>query len=380
MFGCLYFITAEQPKEILVIRPALPFGVSLLILASGGVTLHAQQVRIASDETAVRLDPDASSPVITNLAAGTLVDWIGESGPFYTISLPGETGQDNLVGYVLASEVEVVGTRVPQGGAPSTGATAAAEMSIPDLERQYEREMERRGSGKKKIIWGVVLAAASYAALEYIPPLGVPDRADYDSEEDFQSARDRRNAAETGRSVVTGLSAALGTWGAIQWGYGYRNTRNLGLNLRRSSAPSIDERYAQAQERRSSGRSKVWWGLFLIGASYAAVEWIPYFGEPAVEDFETPEDYQDALDRNESAEKTRTWIMRAGGALGAWGGTQWVLAARDLSEIEAAVRATSTALAVPVGLSGDSPDRAVATELFMGREGPRTVAGLRWTW
>lgn len=361
-------------------KTSLRVSLPLLFLVLGGATLHAQQVRVVSDETSVRLDPDASSPIITQLSAGTLVDWIGESGPFYTISLPGETGQDNLVGYVMASEVEVVGTRVPQGVAQSLGDDAVAEISIPDLERQYEREMERRESGKKKIIWGVVLAAAAYAALEYIPPLSVPDRADYDSDEDYRSAVDKRDAAETGRSVVTGLSVALGTWGAVQYGYGWRNTRNLGLDLRRSSAPSIDERYVEAQESRSSGRSKVWWGLFLIGASYATVEWIPYFGEPSREDFETPEEYQDAVDRRESAVKTRTWIMRVGGVLGAWGGTQWVLAAREMSEIEATIRTTSTALAVPVSLLGDGPDGTVATELFMGREGPRTVAGLRWTW
>lgn len=355
---------------------------SLLLLALGGGTLHAQQVRVVSDEVSVRLDPDASSPVITTLAAGTLVDWVGESGPFYAVSLPGETGQENLVGYVLASEVEVVGMRVPLGGAVQTadGAAPAAEMSIPDLERQYEREMDRRRSGRKKVIWGVVLAAAAYAALEYIPPLQVPDPADYDSDEDYQSAVDRREAAETGRSVATGLSAALGAWGAFQWGYGWRNTRNLGLNLRQASAPSIDERYAQAQEKRSSGRRKVWWGLFIIGASYATVEWLPYFGEPVAEDFETPAEYEDAVDRRASAERARTWLVGVGGGLGAWGGTQWVLAARELSEIEAAVRATSTALAVPIAPLSDGPDGAVATELFMGRDGRRTVAGLRWTW
>ncbi len=357
------------------------FAVSLLVLASGGATLHAQQVRTVSDEVSVRLDPDASSPVITTLSAGTLVDWVGESGPYYAISLPGETGQENLVGYVLASEVEIVGMRVPTGGiAQTTGGAAAAEMSIPDLERQYEREMGRRRSGRKKVIWGVVLAAAAYAALEYIPPLQVPDTADYDSDEDYLSAVDQRQAAETGRSVVTGLSAGLGAWGAFQWGYGWRNTRKLGLNLRQASAPSIDERYVQAQEKRSSGRAKVWWGLFLMGASYATIEWIPYFGEPTAEDFETPEEYEDALDRRASSEKARRWIMGVGGGLGAWGGTQWVLAARELSEIEAAVRATTTALAVPVGPLGDGPDGAVTSELFMGREGRRTVAGLRWTW
>lgn len=258
--------------------------------------------------------------------------------------------------------------------------TVAAEMSIPDLERQYEREMERRASGKKKIIWAVVLAAAGYAALEYIPALQVPDPADYDDEEEYESAVDLRSAAETGRSVTTGLAAALGTWGAVQWGYGWRNARNLGLDLRRVSAPSLDERYADARNKRSSGRKKVFWSLFLIGGSWAAVEWIPYFGEPVAEDFETPEEYQDALDRRDSAVKTRTWVTASVGALGAWGATQWVLAAREMSEIEAAVRTTSTALAVPFGPSGAGPDRAVATELFMGREGPRAVAGLRWTW
>ena len=77
----------------------------------------AQQVRALSDGAAVRLDPSDSSPVIANLAPGATLDWIGESGPYHIVSIPGQPGEDDLIGYVLASEVEVVGA-ASGGGNP----------------------------------------------------------------------------------------------------------------------------------------------------------------------------------------------------------------------------------------------------------------------
>lgn len=334
----------------------------------------AQQVRILADGTAVRLDPSDSSPVITTLQSGTLLDWIGESGAYHTVSLPSQPGQENLVGYVLASQVELVGALLPPTTGLPTGSQPTATMTIPDLQRQYENERERRSSGRRKVIWGLVLIGAAYTALEYVPPLQLPDPEDYEDAESYQSALDRRSAAETGRTVTTGLGAALGTWGLGQFIFGWRNMRDLELELPRSAAPSLQQQYAEATESRSSGRRKAFWGFFLAAASYATVEWVPYFGVPAAEDFENAEDYQAAVDRRDKAETARLWATGAGAGLGVWGATRWVLAARKMTEIEATAR--MSALSVPVV----APGGRVATDLFVSRVGDRIRFGVNWRW
>lgn len=355
---------------------------AMAVLLAGATPLQSQQVRTVSDDTAIRLDPDPESPVIATLPAGTDLSWVGESGGWYTVSLTGPGGED-LLGYVLASEVQVLGDP-PSPGTPPPGMPGPAmpggmppgQLSgIPDVEQQYANERNRRSSGLKKIIWGVVLIGSSRAALDMIPALQVPKPEDYDTADDYQSALDRRDAAETGRSVVSGLGGALIGWGAIQFGWGWRRMSVLEVDLPRQAEAPLEVQYAEANERRMSGRSKFFWGVFLIGSSYAAAEYIPYLGVPDQEEYDDPDEYQSALDRRDRVETIRQWTMLGGGALGVWGGAQWVMGARRMAQIEATARMAS--LDLPLAPHGSD----LTPALFVGgdRRG-RTKVGLQWTW
>ena len=353
--------------------------VALILLAVAAFApsdAGAQQVRIVADGTAIRLDPNDTSPIIVELAAGTLLEYTGESGAWYAVSVAGDPGQDDVIGYVLASEVELVGTvpgvEPPVGAMPTTG--PGPVVGIPGLQEQYDDARSRRSSGVGKVIWGLVLAGASFAALEFVPPLQVPVPEDYDDADSYQSALDRRSTAETGRSVVTALGAALGAWGAAQIAMGWRDMRSLELELPRAAGPSLQQQYGDAFRMRSSGRRKVFWAVFLPLVAYGTVEWVPFFGVPDPEDFDNAEDFDAAVDRRDRAETARSWTNILGVGLGGWGATQWVLGARRMSQIEATAR--MSALSVPVRrFVADAP-----VELFANRRGARTQVGVSWTW
>ena len=336
----------------------------------------AQQVRIVADGTAIRLDPNETSPIIVELASGTVLNYTGESGAWYAVSVAGDPGQEEVIGYVLASEVELVGAgpgiEPPVGSVPTTG--PGPVIGIPGLQEQYEDERARRSSGVRKVIWGLVLAGSSYAALEFVPPLQVPVPEDHDDADSYQSALDRRSTAETGRTVATALGAALGAWGVTQIAMGWRNMRSLELELPRSAGPSLQEQYGDAFRMRSSGRKKVFWAVLLPLVAYGTVEWVPYFGVPDPEDFDNAEDFDAAVDRRDRAETARSGINLLGIGLGGWGATQWVLGARKMSQIEATAR--MSALSVPVGrFVAEAP-----VELFSNRRGARTQFGISWRW
>ena len=337
----------------------------------------AQQVRIVADGTEVRLDPSDSSPVITTLSAGTVLDYVAESGPWYAVSVAGDPGQDDVIGYVLASQVELLGTAAAPPTGPPTVPTAPGgvpTIGIPDLEARYEAERRRRSSGVSKLIWGLVIAGGAYAALEYVPPLQVPAAEDYDTPEDYQNALDLRSTAETGRTVATGLGAALGAWGVTQIGFGWRNMRSLELELPRSAAPSLQVQYGDAFQMRASGRRKVFWAIFLPAVAYGVVEWVPYFGVPDPVDFENPDEYDAAVQRRDRAETGRLWTAVFGGGLGGWGLTQWVLGARRMSQIEATARMTAVSTSLAPSLA------EVPVELFASRRGARTQLGIQLKW
>ena len=346
----------------------------LLVVAIAPTDASGQQVRIVADSASVRLDPSDSSPVITTMASGTLLDWVGESGAWYAVSVPGDPGQEAVIGYVLASEVELVGAATPPPVAPTPTGMRGALIGIPGLEARYENQRRRRSSGVRKVFWGLALIGASYAALEFVPPLQVPVPEDFDDAESFQSALDRRDAAETGRSVATGLGAALSTWGLWQVASGWRNMRSLALELPRSSGPPLQEQYADAFRMRSSGKRKVIWAILLPVVAYGTVEFVPYFDAPDMEDFDNADDFRAAETRRDRAETAETWTYMLGAGLGGWGVTQWVLGARRMSRIEATAR--MAALSVPLGPSVAE----VPVELFANRRGARTQFGISWRW
>ena len=344
----------------------------LLLVGAVPTDAGAQQVRIVADGTEVRLDPSDSSPVIATMASGMLLDWVGESGAWYAVSVAGAPGQDEIIGYVLASEVELVGAAAAPGNEPPVSPLAL--IGVPSLEEQYEDQRRRRSSGVRKLIWGLVLVGGSYAALEFVPPLQVPVPEDFEDSESYHSAVDRRNSAETGRTVGTGLGVALGTWGVAQVALGWRNMRSLELELPRSAGPTLQEQYADAFRMRSSGRRKVFWAVFLPVVAYGTVEWIPYFEAPDMEDFDDSEDFLAGQTRRDRAETARSWSYMLGAGLGGWGATQWAVGAMRMSRIEATAR--MSALSVPLG-----PSVAGApVELFANRRGARTQVGISWRW
>lgn len=367
----------NSPARLRGFRPSLP-AILLLIAAIAPADVGGQQIRIVADSTEIRLDPSDSSPVIITLASGTLLDWVGESGAWYAVSVAGAPGQEDVIGYVLASEVELVGVTVPPANEPPaaqfpTRGTGPL-LSVPDLEERYNSERERRSSGVSKLIWGLIVIGGSHAALEFVPPLQVPSPEDYDDNDAYQSALDRRKAAESGRSIATGLGAAIAAWGAGQIGFGWWNMRSLELELPRSAGPSLQEQYSDAFMMRSSGRRKVFWAIFLPIVAYGTVEWIPYFEVPKPEDFDNAEDFRAAETRRDRAETAKSWTYILGTGLGGWGATQWVLGARKMSQIEASVR--TSALSAPLG----SSVAGAPVELFASRRGTRTHIGISWSW
>ena len=350
---------------------------AVLFVLAVAAPVGAQQVRIVADGTEVRLDPNDSSPVITSLSADTVLDYVGESGPWYAVLVAGDPGQDDVIGYVLASQVELLGS---PSALPTASPTAPPQpggvptIAMPDLEARYEAERRRRSSGVSKLIWGLVIVGGAHAALEFVPPLQVPAPEDYDTAEDYQSALDRRSTAETGRNVATGLGVALGAWGVTQIGFGWRNMRNLELELPRSAAPSLQVQYADAFRMRASGRRKVFWAVFLPAVAYGVVEWVPYFGVPDPADFENTDEYNAAVQRRDRAEAARLWTTVFGGGLGGWGVTQWVLGARRMSQIEATARMTVLSMRL-----APTPTE-IPVELFASRRGTRTQLGIQWKW
>ena len=301
-----------------------------------------------------------------------MLDWVSDAGGFYAVSVPGLPGEEDLIGYVLASEVEFVRDSPFSPDADRPPPPGDKPATIPELEEQYEKERQRRSSGAGKIVWGSVLVGGAYAALKFLPWVQVDDREDYPSDGAYQDALDIRNHAENGRSAVVGIGAALAAWGLGQYIFGWRRMRELELELPRSAAPTIEEQYADAAASRSSGRKKLFWGLCLAAVVYGTVEWVPYLSDPVADDFDDAADYRAAQDRREKALTARKWTTVLGTGLGVWGTTQWTLAARKMAEIERTAR--MSALSVPLRTS---PGATIAPALFVSRVGTHTGFGVR---
>ena len=106
-------------KPILSTLRLCGLSVAILLLFATVAPAAAQQVRTVG-ETLVHLDPDPESPTIATLPAGTDLTWVGESGEWYTVSFTGPAG-DDLLGYVRAGEVQVMGAPSAPPAAPGAG-------------------------------------------------------------------------------------------------------------------------------------------------------------------------------------------------------------------------------------------------------------------
>lgn len=330
----------------------------------------AQQVVVVGDETPVRLDPSAASPAIATLAAGTVLEWVGESGPYYVVSVPGGPGQEDLVGYVLAAEVEVAGPP-DESGTPPPGPNAA--VPVPGVGRQHANAKRSRAGGLSKAVWGAALATAAQLTLSI--GFEVEDEGSYADSSSYRRAQDRRSTAKSVTDVAVIGGAALLAYGIGSYVVGWRKMAALEREFPEATTPPLDRRYAEARLGRSLGRRKVLFGGLLAGAAWGSSEWVPQLAVPKPEDFKTDVAYQNALDRREKVERARTWVVGAGGVLVAWGIAQWFLSGQRMGEIEDISR--TTALAPPPEPSGSGP--AVAT-LFLERADARTRLGVAWRW
>lgn len=345
----------------------------LLGAGAAAEPISAQQVQVLANATPLRLDPSDTSPVITTLGAGTVLEWIGESGGYYAVSVPGPPGQENLVGYVQANEVELMG-----GLAPSPAAVSAAgAMPVPGVEEQYQMAQEERSSGVSRAVRGGLLAASAQISVTMI--FEVEDRESYESEAAYQDALDRKSTAESVANFALIGGAALAAWGIGRYVLGWRKMAQLEEEFPEATTPSIERQYAEASLNRSLGRRKLVWGAILGAASYSTVEFVPYFAAPVAEDYETAAEYQSVLDRRDKAVTVRNWVMGAGGVLGVWGVAQWVLASQKMGELEQVSRIT--ALTFPLGSSSvESQGAESPAKLFVGHADSRTHLGVAWSW
>ena len=339
---------------------------SFLAAGPAAEAASAQQVEIIANETAVRLDPSGTSPVITTLSAGTVLEWVGESGPYYSVSVPGPPGQENLVGYVLASEVAVVG--MPQ---PSSG-TSGGGMAIPSVEEQHANAKRSRSSGMKRAAQGAGLAAAADMSISIF--FEAEEQESYEDEAAYQAALDREESASSVKTVALIGGAALAAYGIGRYVLGWRKMAELEREFPEATTPPLERQYAEASLDRSLGRRKVVWGAILAGASFATAELVPYFAAPEAEDFEDASEFQSAVNRREDVETVRNWVTGAGAVLGVWGLAQWVLASQKMAEVEEL--SGMTTLSMSLASSGAE----LPINLFVGRADARTQFGVAWSW
>ncbi len=352
-------------KHGLVGACIMVLGVSFAAPALGHGLASAQQIRALGGGAAVRLDPSDSSPVIANLAAGATLDWIGESGPYHIVSIPGQPGEDDLIGYVLAAEVEIVGN-VSAGAQPS-----ATGSVIPDIHAQYERSKARRSAGLKRSLWGGTLAIAALATTRIVFAAGDEDA--YADSASHQAAVDRHSAAATARNVLMLSGAGLLAWGAADYLLGSRDIETMEGELPTLADPALDVQYRDASARRGSGKRKFYWGAIMAGGSYATVRWLPWLGVPDRADYDTEWEYLSAVHRRDRTETANRWFIGVGSVLGVWGALDWVLGSRKMSEIEAISRVSAAPGLRRIPVAGVGPD------LFVRRALGRTEIGLAWS-
>lgn len=282
-----------------------------------------------------------------------------------------------------AQQVRVIedGTQVQLAPIPLFPSTATRDFgfrppSAPYVRAQYAAAEAMRSSGRTKVVVGLALAGTSWAAVQFLPFLSVPDKDDYERDSDYKNALDRRANAETGQKVGIGLGLAVTAYGISQVIRASRMRADVDLEARRAAAPGVELRYAIARQQISSGRKKLLWGVALAGTSYAVVRWVPYLAVPDASDYNDEVSYQAAADRRTNAERVRNGAIVLSGALGAWGIYQWRAGSREMAAIDAEVGARSPALDFPLPATHSD----VVVGLFAGPVGRRTAVGFQLVW
>ncbi len=327
----------------------------------------SQQVRILEDETVIRLDPDDSSPSLGTLSAGTVLDWVGRSGPWYSVSIPGPPGQDDLIGFVHENEIEFVGGAAAPGGAPTS-----AGVPIPGPQQQFSNAKQSRKTGISTAALGAGVAAS--AQMMFTIVFEVEEESSYDTPVDYRTAQDRRKQGEQLRDGALIVGGALVAYGVGRYVLGWRKMEQLRSEFPEGSLQSFDARYAEARLGRTLGQRKVITGAVLGAAAYATRTAVPAFKEPDPEDFDDEAEYLDAVSTRSKVETATAWVGGAGAVLGAWGVAQWVLASQRIGGLEA--QRGFSALSLPVTPAGTR----VHMDLFLDHTGDSADFGVRWTW
>ena len=136
------------------------------------------------------------------------------------------------------------------------------------------------------------------------------------------------------------------------------------------------ERYDRAVSRRSGGKRKLWMGVGGIVASWAVLQFV--YTVPVVTDFSDLSAWTAAVNNRETALRVTQAVWVGGAGLSVWGLIEWLGAKGDISDLEIERRRSRAAtLAIPLGSPQASGDTHVHLVLEIG---PRTVAGLRWSW
>ena len=125
-------------------------------------------VRVTATEAEVRLSPDHQSPVVGTVKVGAVLTVTGTQGEWYEVRLPDAGGGPGGWGYVRAGLLEPFGSDSAGGQrrAFSRGelskligvSLAQGAVLAPDWQARHDRAIERKRSGRVKMLAGLPIA------------------------------------------------------------------------------------------------------------------------------------------------------------------------------------------------------------------------------
>jgi hypothetical protein len=137
-------------------RKALAIIILVLVAFVGVSSAKATVLKVKVQTANVRSEPDTSASVVAQLKVGTLIEARSKVDSWYEISVTGKNGEE-IVGYIHASVVEIVGGETPAPQEPRPARTEPArEVSKPAP--SYARAAAPSGAKKFKIMAGLAMA------------------------------------------------------------------------------------------------------------------------------------------------------------------------------------------------------------------------------
>jgi hypothetical protein len=137
------------------------------LLGASATFAVAQTVRVTAADATIYLNPDASSPAMTVVKAGTLLETAGLKGEFFIVVLPADASGLRRMGYIAASAVEPVAGQAAAAPAEPAAATAPAPFGLPPaVPKGSHRSLELGGYiGTNRNLTGLNEAFATGLAL-----------------------------------------------------------------------------------------------------------------------------------------------------------------------------------------------------------------------